>query len=89
MISALLGVCYLFYRGPDAFLIFRFPIILLISFRDIAVINKLFSSGEITGIFFFFFFLTLKHIFKIILHGGIPGGMLTIKLIEYKRFIYN
>ena len=48
--------------GPDAFLIFRFPIILLISSGDIAVINKLFSSGETTGIIESMFSATLSSI---------------------------
>ena len=47
--SALMSLLFIL-SGPDAFLIFRFPIILFISSGDIAVINKLFSSGETTGI---------------------------------------
>ena len=43
--SALMSLLFIL-SGPDAFLIFRFPLILLISSGDIAVINKLFSTGE-------------------------------------------
>ena len=43
--SALMSLLFIL-SGPDAFLIFKLPINLLISSGDIAVLSKLFSSGE-------------------------------------------